>query len=464
MNKLYYITIVACIAITCLQVNYVVSLYNRYIIEVKSKMDEKLRIGLDQEHSIRLKILENRPIEPVGHWVVKSMSAMTPEEIDSLNRISPIDSALNVDAKYSVDTIRKSGVGQTMQDLIFQVEQDDLLHRGAPLNLHILDSVFTANNEDCFRHQFLLYNKDTVVIDSIGNFTQNRLNCNGVLLPIGTEGLMYLQLKMEIPISQFIVLHIWTLSLSVFFVMVALFCLIYQLAVIRKKDYLLKKQEETINGTIHDLKSPLNSVVALLGLLQMSELDEKLKTVIGSSKSGVKHMVATIESLLIAARGDRRKIVLVKTDIDVPALAVLVKDELDALYAEKEHSIEIINNLPKDFKVMADNMYIGNVIRNLIENSLKYSDSGVKVSLTLATDGDLLIATVKDNGWGIAPRYQKKLFEQFYQVPRSKEPVQKSYGIGLTQVRLIIKEHGGKIIVNSDEGQGCIFTFTIPLR
>lgn len=464
MKKLYYITIMACIAIVCLQVNYVISLYNRYIIEVKTEVDKQLRIDLDKERSVRSYILENGRVDTVKHWVVKFMSDMTPEEIDSLNRISPIDSVANVGGSYDIDTISKNGVAQTMQDLIFQVTQDDLLRRGVPLNLHVLDSVFSANSKVRYRHQFLLYNKDKIVTDSIGNLTKNNPHYNGVLLPIGTKGLMYLQLKMEIPISKFIAFYIWTLCFSVFFVLAALSSLIYQLSVIRKKDYLLKKQEDTINGTIHDLKSPLNSVIALMGLLQHSELDEKMKVVISTSKSGVKHMVSTIESLLIAARGDRRKIVLFKTDIDVPALAALVKNELDALYADKEHSIEIIDHLPKDFKLLADHMYIGNVIRNLIENSLKYSDSGVKVSLTLTAADGSLIATVKDNGWGIDPRYQKKLFEQFYQVPRSKVPVQKGYGIGLTQVRLIIKEHGGKITVDSAEGKGCTFTFTIPLR
>lgn len=464
MKKLYYIVIMACVAITCLQVNYVASLYNRYIIEVKAEVDKQLRIDLDKERSVRSYILENRPIEPVGHWTFKSMSAMTPQEIDSLNRISPMDSALYIDSSCSVDSVRKNGVAQTMQDLFFQIEQDALLRRGAPLNLHVLDSLFTTNSEDCFRHQFLLYDKDKVVTDSIGNLTQNNPNCKGELLPIGTEGLMYLQLKMEIPMSQFIVLHIWTLALSVFFMMAAFFSLIYQLVVIRKKDYLLKKQEESINGTIHDLKSPLNSVITLLGMLQMSESDERMKIVIGSSKSGVKHLVSTIESLLIVARGDRRKIVLAKTYIDVPALAALVKADLDILYTDKVHTIEIVNKLSKDISVYADNMYIGNVIRNLIENSLKYSDSGVKVSLTLSADGDMLNATVKDSGWGIAPRYQKKLFEQFYQVPRGKVPAQKGYGIGLTQVRHIINEHGGKITVNSAEGEGSTFMFTLPLR
>lgn len=71
--------------------------------------------------------------------------------------------------------------------------------------------------------------------------------------------------------------------------------------------------------------------------------------------------------------------------------------------------------------------------------------------------------SVQDNGWGIAPAYQKKLFQQFYQVPRGEERIRKGYGIGLAQSKYIIDEHGGKIAVKSAEGEGSVFAFTIPL-
>ena len=107
-------------------------------------------------------------------------------------------------------------------------------------------------------------------------------------------------------------------------------------------------------------------------------------------------------------------------------------------------------------------MYIENVLCNLIENALKYADRGVKVEVTLSmADGRLQVA-VRDNGWGIAPQYQKKLFRQFYQVPRHGRPEQKGYGIGLAQAKYIIDEHGGWIKVQSAEGKGSTFIFTIP--
>lgn len=136
---------------------------------------------------------------------------------------------------------------------------------------------------------------------------------------------------------------------------------------------------------------------------------------------------------------------------------------MDALYRAKPHDIEIVNDLPEEVTIFADSMYIENVIRNLVENALKYSDDGVMVKVVLAVVDDMLQVSVQDNGWGIAPQYQKKLFRQFYQVPRGEDRIRKGYGIGLAQSKYIIDEHKGKIRVESIEGKGSVFTFAIPL-
>lgn len=74
-----------------------------------------------------------------------------------------------------------------------------------------------------------------------------------------------------------------------------------------------------------------------------------------------------------------------------------------------------------------------------------------------------LQVSVKDNGWGIAPKYQRKLFTQFYQVPRRKVRKREGLGIGLAQAKYIIDEHGGQIHMKSTEDKGSVFSFTIPV-
>lgn len=459
MKKYYYITLVAIVATVCLQVSYINSLYNRYV-------DEKI-IGIEdivQKLSTRERIIRDAlrvGVKPKERPRImrKHISHMTQEEIDSLRRLPGGADTIDVIAA------QKAGIGGTAGEIVDQLMQDLLLKSGFPLNLNTLDSLWRASDSIVRHpHQFLLYNKDTVMISSVGDLESHTPDYVSQLHPIGTKGLQYLQIKADIPMSHFLRHQLWTLALSACMMLLVLLCLFFQLTAIRRKEALLRKREMTINGTIHDLKSPLNSVITMMGWLKQTAPDKETKEMLETSKAGVRRLISNIEALLMTARMDRRQVVLNKSLIDVPEMAEGVKKELSCLYPVKPHTICIINELPAGLQVMADGMYIENVIRNLMENALKYSDAGVRIEVSLSIVNERLRVSVKDNGWGIAPCHQKKLFTQFYRVPRSEEQQQKGYGIGLAQSKYIINEHGGEIMVKSAEGEGSTFTFMIPCR
>ena len=459
MKKYYYITLVAIVATVCLQVSYINSLYNRYV-------DEKI-IGIEdivQKLSTRERIIRDAlrvGVKPKERPRImrKHISHMTQEEIDSLRRLPGGADTIDVIAA------QKAGIGGTAGEIVDQLMQDLLLKSGFPLNLNTLDSLWRASDSIVRHpHQFFLYDKDTVMISSVGDLESHTPDYVSQLHPIGTKGLQYLQIKADIPMSHFLIHQLWTLALSACMMLLVLLCLFFQLTAIRRKEALLRKREMTINGTIHDLKSPLNSVITMMGWLKQTAPDKETKEMLETSKAGVRRLISNIEALLMTARMDRRQVVLNKSLIDVPEMAEGVKKELSCLYPGKPHTICIINELPAGLQVMADGMYIENVIRNLMENALKYSDAGVRIEVSLSIVNERLRVSVKDNGWGIAPCHQKKLFTQFYRVPRSEEQQQKGYGIGLAQSQYIINEHGGEIMVKSAEGKGSTFTFIIPCR
>lgn len=459
MKKYYYITLVAIVATVCLQVSYINSLYNRYV-------DEKI-IGIEdivQKLSTRERIIRDAlrvGVKPKERPRImrKHISHMTQEEIDSLRRLPGGADTIDVIAA------QKAGIGGTAGEIVDQLMQDLLLKSGFPLNLNTLDSLWRASDSIVHHpHQFLLYDKDTVMISSVGDLESHTPDYVSQLHPIGTKGLQYLQIKADIPMSHFLRHQLWTLALSACMMLLVLLCLFFQLTAIRRKEALLRKREMTINGTIHDLKSPLNSVITMMGWLKQTTPDKETKEMLETSKAGVRRLISNIEALLMTARMDRRQVVLNKSLIDVPEMAEGVKKELSCLYPVKPHTICIINELPAGLQVMADGMYIENVIRNLMENALKYSDAGVMIEVSLSIVNERLRVSVKDNGWGIAPCHQRKLFTQFYRVPRSEEQQQKGYGIGLAQSQYIINEHGGEIMVKSAEGEGSTFTFMIPCR
>ncbi len=459
MKKYYYITLVAIVATVCLQVSYINSLYNRYV-------DEKI-IGIEdivQKLSTRERIIRDAlrvGVKPKERPRImrKHISHMTQEEIDSLRRLPGGADTIDVIAA------QKAGIGGTAGEIVDQLMQDLLLKSGFPLNLNTLDSLWRASDSIVRHpHQFFLYDKDTVMISSVGDLESHTPDYVSQLHPIGTKGLQYLQIKADIPMSHFLRHQLWTLALSACMMLLVLLCLFFQLTAIRRKEALLRKREMTINGTIHDLKSPLNSVITMMGWLKQTAPDKETKEMLETSKAGVRRLISNIEALLMTARMDRHQVVLNKSLIDVPEMAEGVKKELSCLYPGKPHTICIINELPAGLQVMADGMYIENVIRNLMENALKYSDAGVRIEVSLSIVNERLRVSVKDNGWGIAPCHQRKLFTQFYRVPRSEEQQQKGYGIGLAQSQYIINEHGGEIMVKSAEGKGSTFTFIIPCR
>lgn len=377
---------------------------------------------------------------------------MTPEEI----------------ASHKGDTIRLStrtqaGVGKSFLEILVQTQQDAFMASNRLLNLSVLDSIFTADFGQLYPHIILSYNHQNEIQETTGSLKLNQsYNIQTDLIPIGTKGLQSIQLRMEVPLSGFILKMIHILLSSVLFILIALLGLCYQFIVIRQKEALLRKRETSINGIIHDLKSPLNGILALLRWLKKGEPNASKQQMIEEGKENVQLLVTDIESLLMTARADRKKILLTKEQINLAALANKAKQELDRLYEEKEHTITIDNQLPATCIVKADAYYMSNVLRNLMENALKYSNQGVKITVTLSFNGKEVLVSVTDTGWGIAKQYQKKLFMQFYQVPHENKKIT-GYGIGLAYVKYIILAHGGTIKLHSTEGAGSTFYFNLPL-
>ena len=112
--------------------------------------------------------------------------------------------------------------------------------------------------------------------------------------------------------------------------------------------------------------------------------------------------------------------------------------------------------------VYVDKERIRWVIRNLIENAIRYGREGGEVLVTLAREHQKLLVSVKDNGIGIAPESQQHIFEKFFRSSEAKRKRNDGSGIGLFIVRNIINYHGGRIWFESIEGVGTTFFFTIP--
>ena len=132
------------------------------------------------------------------------------------------------------------------------------------------------------------------------------------------------------------------------------------------------------------------------------------------------------------------------------------------LQFEKYRAEVSFNVIGQGFVISADKIHLTNVIYNLLDNALKYSENKPDIKVELQGNDSEIKLSISDKGIGILPEYQDKIFEKFFRVPTGNMHNVKGYGLGLNYVASVIKQHGGKIEVKSELNKGSMFTLTMP--
>lgn len=455
MKKVIYIAIIAAIAMFCLQGLWIGNMYRAYVTQTIGTIENVMSVSIGKEIAFRR---HASPYEDPEHpkIVYKAADDMTPEERSRLKGDT-----------LDLDMMTRQHIGSNLAEMIMQFSQDDFIKKGKFVLLSKLDSIFrkelgrTEVAADCC---ILLCGKDTVtVINSFGVLPDERWAKSTRLFPIGTKSLQFIQVKADIALSPFLREMILILMSSILLVVITLWCVIYLVALVRKKDKLFKQREASVNGTVHDLKAPLNSVITLMGYLKKKLPDASLQKIVADTAAQTRNLVNDIEALLITARQDKQKIILQKTETDLLQLIERARESISIQYVGKPHKITLESDF-NEAKLKLDPLYVTNVIRNLLENALKYSNGGVSIVIKVGKEKNEVVLSVEDNGWGIERKYQKKIFTQFFQVPREEVVHQHGYGVGLAYTKYIMEAHGGSISVESELGKGSTFICRFPVK
>lgn len=203
-------------------------------------------------------------------------------------------------------------------------------------------------------------------------------------------------------------------------------------------------------GVSHELNTPLNSIIALTGLLEDEMPDHKddLETI----KSEAKRCVDIIKNLRKLAPAKDSEAIL--EDVDLKHVV-----EETVRYMNFNEDIKISLNLDETV-VKGYSTLLQQVLVNLIQNSIDAIDGEGEIDISLADHADKAILTISDTGSGIGSEQINKIFDPFH---TSKSP-EKGMGLGLSLVYSIINKHGGQITVDSEEGEGTKFTITLEKR
>lgn len=224
---------------------------------------------------------------------------------------------------------------------------------------------------------------------------------------------------------------------------------------IRKNDFIAMAS--------HELKTPLTSLKAYVQLLEakLAEADDPfIKTALLKAGNQINKMTALIHSFLDLSKLEPGKLQLKRTVFDINKL--IEESISDSRVITSSHALHFE---PKGvINVNADREKIAQVISNFISNAIKYSTKGSTVSLRAeVVDADCVQISVTDQGIGIKPKDQGKIFQRFYRVDDDDKKHISGFGIGLYLSSEIIQRHKGKIWVKSNVGKGSAFYFSLPL-
>ena len=225
---------------------------------------------------------------------------------------------------------------------------------------------------------------------------------------------------------------------------------------------------EFIENLSHELRTPL-STVSLLTETLAREADQasppippRMRDRIAKIEVETGHLVQMVNELLDLTRIETGGPILLLNDVDMNALAAAAVERLH-LFAERQGVDLTLDLPPRVPAVRGDPVRLGQVLVNLLHNSVKFSPDGGEVTVRVRVQGGEVVTSVEDHGIGIPRAAQTRIFERFYKVDRARvRGGGGGTGLGLSIARHVVEGHHGRIWVQSDEGEGATFSFAIP--
>ena len=220
-----------------------------------------------------------------------------------------------------------------------------------------------------------------------------------------------------------------------------------------------------VSNVSHELRTPLTSVKSYLEALDEGALyDPVAPDFIKVSLDETNRMMRMVTDLLHLSRIDNATTRLDVELINFTAFITFILNRFDKMRSQDdEKKYELVRDYPiNSVWIEIDTDKMTQVIDNILNNAIKYSPDGGKITVSMKTTDDQMILSIKDQGLGIPKQDLPKIFDRFYRVDRARSRAQGGTGLGLAIAKEIIKQHNGFIWAKSEYGKGSTFTIVLP--
>ncbi len=226
-----------------------------------------------------------------------------------------------------------------------------------------------------------------------------------------------------------------------------------------------KFRKQYLGNVAHELKTPIFNIQGYISTLLDGGLEDELvnRKYLERAEKSVDRMINIIGDLDTIARLESDMNQMKCESFDMVALAKDIAEQCEMEAAKRNITLTVkgADSLPSRCWVSADKFYIGQVMENLIVNSIRYGKEGGETKITCRDMLDKILVEVEDNGIGIAKSDAPRVFERFYRTDKGRSREQGGTGLGLAIVKHVIEGHGEHVSVRSEIGEGSTFTFTL---
>ena len=431
-------------------------IYRNGILEENFKIPSFIDIGLDSINITR--ISNERETRISGKNDAQSLDG------NSLNQT--IDVSPEALLMQSVQISRS-------KEIMFETAYKDMAKR-SPIHQRIsnrelselLSKKLDENNID-IDFEYAIYHKDLATKVQTDNFELDKASTFGVPIFLDNNNESEYTLYLNFPErSKFILSSIIGMALlSIIFtsiIIIAYTSAIYQLIKQRKISQI---KTDFINNMTHEFKTPIATINLALDAIRNPKIigdEEKVKRYLKMIKDENKRMHAQVENVLRISKLEKNELNISKDRVDLHEVIVDAITHIELIVEDRNGSIK--THLEAGLtSVLANETHFTNVIVNILDNAVKYSDGKPEITVVTENVGNSIILKISDKGNGMSKSVQKRVFEKFYREHTGDVHNVKGHGLGLAYVKRIVDDHSGHVSVESEKGKGSTFIIKLPL-
>jgi two-component system phosphate regulon sensor histidine kinase PhoR len=315
--------------------------------------------------------------------------------------------------------------------------------------------------------EFAIYHKDLATKVQSDNFELDQASTFGVPIFLDnnneSEYILYVNFPER---TKFIMSSIIGMALlSILFtsiIIIAYTSAIYQLIKQRKISQI---KTDFINNMTHEFKTPIATINLALDAIKNPKIigdEEKVKRYLKMIKDENKRMHAQVENVLRISKLEKNELNISKDRVDLHEIILDAIAHIELIVEDRQGTIETHLDAAIS-SVLANETHFTNVIVNILDNAVKYSDSQPEITVVTENVGNSIILKISDKGNGMSKSVQKRVFEKFYREHTGDVHNVKGHGLGLAYVKRIVDDHSGHVSVESEKGKGSTFIIKLPL-